>query len=324
MSSDGKQLSNPFSTGGGGPSFENQVQTVFVVLMLTGGAAPCLPPWPIKKIKLQGRHAEYNTDDLIVFLEDRNSDQTAKLLAQIKHTVTISENDMIFGEVIQAAWSDFQNPEVFDLRTDAIVLITGPLSAGDIENARTVLEWARHTETAEEFFKMVGMAKFSSEVKRNKLQAFRTQLKKANNGVDVSDEDLWRFLKSFHLVGYDLDIRSGVTLSLLISHISQFTNNAAELWATVGREVASFNQNAGTITVETISKEVRTAFSQRMRQEVIPAEFVTAPEKELATGDAYYKGEHAEALTFASLLGEWNERAEGDREAIRELIEGDD
>ncbi len=223
MSDTATQLSNPFSTGGGGTNFENQVQSAFVVLMLTGGAVPCLRPWPIKKIKLQGKYEGYNTDDFIAFVEEKASGQKAKLLAQIKHSVAIAEGDKTFSQVIQAAWNDFQNPECFDPQTDVIALITGPLSAHDIENARIILERARHSENAAEFLKKISIAKFSSNEQREKLDAFRTQLKKANDGKDVSDEQLWNFLKRFHLLGYDLDIESGVTLSLLNSHISSAT-----------------------------------------------------------------------------------------------------
>lgn len=326
MSSDDKQLANPFSTGGGGVHFENQVQTAFVVLMLTGGIVPGLRSWPIRRIKLQGRYAGYQTDDFIVFVEEQGTGLTAKLLAQIKHSVAITENDSTFGEVIQAAWSDFNNEQLFNPASDILTLISGPLSAYDIENARTILEWARHTETAKEFLDKVNLARFSSEAKRSKLQAFRTQLKKANNDVDVSDDELWRFLKSFHLLGYDLDIRSGVTLSLLLSHISQFTNtDIPSLWATIAQEVSTFNQNAGTLTLETIPQEIRAAFAQRLRQEIIPEEFArtaepTSPEAQAAA----IQGEQADAVMLASLLGSWNERVEGDRDAIKELIEGND
>jgi hypothetical protein len=67
------QLSNPFSMGGGGVNFESQVQSAFVVLMLTGGVVPCLSPWPITKIKLQGKDKDYDTDDFIAFVEERSS-----------------------------------------------------------------------------------------------------------------------------------------------------------------------------------------------------------------------------------------------------------
>jgi hypothetical protein len=65
-----KQLSNSFSTGGGGTRFEANIQAAFVTLMLSGGYAPCLPTWPIVKLKLQGAVDGYATDDLIVFIEN--------------------------------------------------------------------------------------------------------------------------------------------------------------------------------------------------------------------------------------------------------------
>jgi len=128
MNDDVTQLSNPFSTGGGGTHFENQVQSAFVILMLTGGAVPCLRPWPIKKIKLQGKYEGYNTDDFIVCVEERAGGQKARFLSQIKYSVAVTENDTAFRQVIQAAWNDFQNPECFNPRTDVITLITGPLT----------------------------------------------------------------------------------------------------------------------------------------------------------------------------------------------------
>ena len=97
---------------------------------------------------------------------------------------------------------------------DSIALITGPLSATDINDVRTILEWARSFESADEFFQNIQLANFSSQSKQAKLQAFRTNLNNANNGITVSDESLFDFLKHFHLLGYDLDIKAGVTISL--------------------------------------------------------------------------------------------------------------
>ena len=140
MSGKETKLANPFSTGGGGHNFENNIQTIFVILMLSGGFVPCLPAFPIKKIKLQGRYEGYQTDDCIVFLEERGGQDKAKLLAQIRHSISITENDDSCAEVIGTAWRDFTNPEIFDAGCDALALITGPLSANDIENVRTILE----------------------------------------------------------------------------------------------------------------------------------------------------------------------------------------
>jgi hypothetical protein len=320
---DGKELSNPFSTGGGGTHFENQIQTLYVILMLTGGFVPSLPALPIKRIKLQGKYAGYNTDDFIAFVEDQNGERTAKLLAQIKHSLSITENDGTFAEVIVAAWLDYQTPALFNRETDVFALITGPLSATDGE-VRTLLDWARSCETAEEFFKKVELAKFSNDTKRAKLKAFRTQLKNANNKIDVGDETFWKFLKCFHLLGYDLDLNSGVTLSLLKSQVAHFTtSDASAILALVANEVASFDQAAGTLTRETISAEVGMIFAERLRE--IPAEYTKPSEADLsATERDYSKGEHGDALMFASLAGAWNEKVGGDRDVIRKLIEGDD
>ena len=322
MSGNEPKLANPFSTGGGGYNFENNVQTIFVILMLSGGFVPCLPAFPIKKIKLQGRYEGYKTDDCIVFLQERSGQGKPKLLAQIRHSISVSEKDDSFAEVIQAAWHDFANPEIFDPRCDALALITAPLSASDIENVRTILEWARASETAEEFLKKVNLAQFSSDAKRAKLRAFQSQLRKANGGTDLSDDELWRFLKSYHLIGYDLDVASGVTLSLVKSHIGQFAgDNISEILAIVAKEVASFNQSAGTITIDTLSAEVKTAFKERVRPESIPAEFLKGV-PEVQTSPVPPKSKNA--IAFASLLGGWNENVEGDVDAIKELIKGDD
>lgn len=83
----GKNLSNPFSTGGGGPHFEAYVQASFVALMLTVGFAPCLACYPISKIQLQAKFAGYDTDDLIVFVENPDGEQKRKILG---HSVMIT------------------------------------------------------------------------------------------------------------------------------------------------------------------------------------------------------------------------------------------
>jgi predicted transcriptional regulator len=256
-----KQQSNPFSTGGGGVNFETRVQAAFTVLMLSGRLAPCLPPFPITKIKLQGRYAGFNTDDFIVVAKQPETEEEARLLAQIKHDISITAGDTTFAEVIQSTWNDF-NDESFNPNTDVIALITGPLSATDINDVRPILEWARHAENEEEFFTKINTANFSSDAKRKKLEAFKTHLKTANSETDVSEKQLWEFLKVFHLIGYDLDTESGSTLSLLHSLIAQYANEAApSLWARIVDAVQVANQNAGTITLETLPEDIRTAFS---------------------------------------------------------------
>ena len=313
-----KKLSNPFSTGGGGGHFEAHVQASFVALMLVGGFAPCLPCWPIKTIKLQGKFAGIDTDDLVVFVEDIGSNQKRKMLAQIKHSINITEKDKIFGEVIRAAWNDFNNDDIFTKNNDAIALITGPLKATDIDDVRPILEWARHMEDAKEFVRNIELANFSSANKIKKLQAFRTQLQNANGGIPVADDTLFEFLKHFHLLGYDLDIKTGVTLSLLRSLIGQYSqDNAQSLWPRLVDEVQSANKNAGTITRESISEDLQDAFKQRV-YEVIPEEF-SSTHSESKKSD-WNQHAYASDLAIVNLLGAWDEKSEADQNIIQQLI----
>ncbi len=280
-----------------------------------------MPNWPIQKIKLQGKFAGYDTDDLIVYIEEAGSNQKRKILGQIKHSINITENDKVFREVIQAAWNDFTNASLFSRGKDVIALITGPLSSTDINDVRTILEWARHSENAEEIIQKVELTNFSSQRKRNKLQAFKTHLKNANGDNPISDDLLFEFLKHFYLLGYDLDLKAGVTLSLLHSLIGQFTpENAQSLWSRLVDEVQSTNKNAGTITLKSLPEDLRAAFTQRTYT-VIPVEL---SETTLSTPKQDWNQlAYASDLVIANFIGSWNEGNEADLEVISQLANKD-
>lgn len=315
------QLSNPFSTGGGGVIFETHIQAAFAILMLTNGFAPCLPPWPIKKIKLQEKYAGFDTDDLIVVVKHPDSDKKARLLAQIKHSICITKKDQTFGEVIQSAWNDFQNPSIFTVGIDSIALITGPLSATDTKDVRRILEWARESEDAKDFLIKVNLMNISSRTKIAKLKAFQAHIRNANAGIDVTDEQLWEFMKSFHLIGFDLDIKAGISLSLLHSLIGQYSpENSNFLWSKVVDEVQTANKNAGTISFETLSEDIRSTF-QRRAEETIPDSFIKKQEiiKTFSWSDVRYASE----LAIAVLLGAWDEKNDEDKIAEEKLTNED-
>ena len=324
MATDEKQLSNPFSTGSGGARFEANIQATFVTLMLSGGYAPCLPSWPIIEIKLQGAVAGYGTDDLIVFVEDPGTNHRRRLLGQIKHKIAITTKNKLFGEVIQAAWNDFNNPNVFTKGKDVLALITGPVNATDIDGVNGLLEHARHTRDTDEFLTQVGRAIFCSENVRVKLEAFKAQLKIANKGTDVDDQDLYEFLKHFHLLGYDLAKKGSVISSLLNSHIAQFNKDIPDkIWYQIVNEVQDFNQYAGTITLDTLSDDLVEHFREREITH-IPKELA----KEDVNGDSEVQtvatdwNQHtsAQKLAVANLIGSWKESNEADIAIITQIV----
>lgn len=321
MTNTTKELCNPFSTGNGGGHFEAHVQASFVALMLTGGFPPCLPCRQITKIKLQAKSAGYDTDDLVVFVGSEGGQQERKFLGQIKHSINITKSDPVFGQVIQAAWNDLNNSAIFTRNQDVIALITGPLSATDINDVRPLLERARHSADFAEFFGNTKLANFVSDGQRTKLQAFQAQLQKANMHEEVSEERVFEFLKHFHLLGYDLDIKAGVTLSLLHSLIGQNSRGDVKgLWSMLVEEVQSANKNAGTLTIETLSEELRTAFTKQIHQS-IPAEYVV-PSVPLVQPDLSQLA-HATELAIASVLGSWSGKTDADRGIVEKLARED-
>lgn len=324
MTADGKQLSNPFSTGSGGARFEANIQATFVTLMLSGGFAPCLPSWPIVEIKLQGAVAGYRTDDIIVFVENPISNDRCRLLGQVKNSITITTNSKLFSEVIQASWNDFNDPKVFTKGKDVIALITGPINATDSDGVNVLLEQARHTRDADEFLTQVDRANFCSNNVRNKLVAFSAQLKEANNGNDVEKQDLYEFLRHFHLLGYDLAKKGSVVSSLLHSHIAQFNKKIPDkIWYEIVNEVQDFNQSAGTITLDTLPDELVDHFREPEITR-IPKELATENVEDVGTVQlaATDWNQHAFArkLAVANLVGSWNESNEADIAVVTQVI----
>lgn len=283
--------------------------------MLAGGFVPFFPGCVINRIKLQGRYAGYDTDDLIVYVKGQGDGEEQRLLGQVKHSIAITERDVVFGEVIQAAWNDFNNPQIFRRGKDCIALITGPLSATDSDNVREILEWARSCENSGDFFTKIELANFSSKAKQQKLNAFRSQLMKANGGHKVPDEEFFQFLKHFHLLGYDLDIRAGVTLSLLLSLIGQYSQSGAQgIWTRVIDAVQSANKDAGTVTIDSLPHDIRAAF-QGPYAKTRPLELSTMPSQAVDWSPFQYASE----LAVANLLGSWNENSEADRAIVTKL-----
>ncbi|MGI9392595.1 MAG: hypothetical protein ACR2N8_03560, partial [Parvibaculales bacterium] len=308
-----KKIAPSYCTGGGGNTFEVHVQASFVVLMLTGGYAPGLRCWPIVEIKLQGKIVGYETDDLIVFVEDGNSKEKRKLLGQIKSSIEITPGNKEFGEVMAAAWHDFNNPELFTRGKDSIALLTGPLNATDTSNVPWLLNHARHTPNVDEFLLHVETANFSSAEKAQKLKVIQHHLKAANAGNDVPKEDLYDFLKHFHLLDYDLGNEFGVARSLLHSHISQFHQQYPHMvWSRVVETVSTWNKDAGTLTRGNIPDDLLEAFKQKPVVQM-PEELKGAQEK--PTTD-WTQHQDASYLALVALIGGWDENNAYDREAI--------
>ena len=313
-----KQLSNPFSTGSGGAYFESYVQASFVTLMLTGGYAPCLPCWPIVEIKFQGKVKGFDIDDLIVFVERPNTKERRKLLGQIKHSIRVTRKNSKFKEFIQAAWNDYNNPSIFTKGSDSIALITGPLSYTDTENVRWLLDQARHSKDSTEFFRDVGLAKFSSSSKREKLETIRHHFDQVSKCQNESDETFYDFLQHLFLLGYDFSGEGSVVLSLLHSHISQHHKEYPQwLWPRIVNIAQDWNKDAGTITIDNIPDDVIEIFKQESAPQQVPETIETTQGKPVTD---WTNHQDATCLALIVLAGAWKDENQSDKDAVGELM----
>lgn len=257
------QVANPFSTGGGGTSFEIRVKASFLVNMLVKGAFPCLPSGSAEYIRFQARQEGYNVDDIVLCIKDLNGIKY-KLLAQIKHSLKISAADSTFREVITAAWNDYNNSTLFNKENDIFLFITQPLSTNFTENIRVVLDWARYCIDSSEFFNKLQTSKFSSETKRNYINQFKLVLDQVN-GTPLQNDELWKILKKIYFIGYDFDSDSSVHKSLILSMIElaknpQITDSPESIWGKLIDYTQTLDQNAGTITLDNIRPDIKSLF----------------------------------------------------------------
>lgn len=257
------EVSNPFSTGGGGQLFEAKVQASFLLHLLISGRVPCLPSGNVQSVRLQARQAGIHTDDAVVSIHSETGAEH-RLLAQVKHHVSITAKNGPFCDALGGAWLDFNNPILFTQGRDVVALITGPLSDQTLQHVRPLLDWARTSASSAEFVGKVATAQFSSDKKRDYLQVFRDVLTKVARATP--DEDIfWKFLKHLYLLSYDFDVVEGsicetAILTMLDMARSPTTSlDARSIWEGLIVQAQEWNKTSGTFTTPQLPERLRLA-----------------------------------------------------------------
>ena len=311
------ELSSSFATGGGGHDFENDVQTAFVVMMLCGVEAPILN-LPITKIQLQGRYKNIYTDDLIIYTNNyEDNDVTSpKLLIQVKHSISFTKSDKDFKEVIKVAWTDYKKANLFNKDKDQIAVICKQLSKTDIQHISPILDIARTSENAKDFFNKTSLASFFAEKKRKKLEVFRNHIDSI--GEDASDEDIFQFLKCFHILGSDFNAKHSINVALLKTVLERFHLTIS--WGDLCKEVQYYNSHAGVIVKENFIQELdRKGYVRKEPTQTKPDELKSS-KKPPSTKRTYPNDSNTKALALANLIGSWNENYETDKGIISNIV----
>lgn len=245
-----RKVPPPFCTGGGGYDFEELVATTYLVAMLANEVPRGCERGVIKSVSFQQRYKGANIDDIII--ESPSQATKESLFLQVKHTLTFSDNPT-FNKIIKESWNDFNKKNV----SLGIVLSSRSYHKTVAMHLQELLIWARTSSDSSDFIKKI--RNISKNVgKYEKL--FRNSLGKAKDRR-VNDDELWKFLKCFVILDYDLEgkgsrdtVETWNKLRKLLRN--QDVNRAKQLYRELKYLVSQFRKNGGTITIDTVRDNI--------------------------------------------------------------------
>ena len=245
------QKGNVFQKGGGGTNFEQFVQTAFLTTLIIHGNAPCLDSGKLSEVALQVTNRGYETDDFMVTAKSASGEH--RVLIQVKHDISFTVDNRIFKEVINAFWKDYNNTSIFDKSKDKLIIVKNGLTKDERNHLKSLFNWAKNHTTEADFITEVNRVKG----KKNRLDVFREVLKEVNTNTDLTDKELWEFLKCVDVLEYDFLNEGSIdkTYFLNLIKLSKNKKSAAtekEIWDSIFAYVATLNPNGGSATLESI------------------------------------------------------------------------
>jgi hypothetical protein len=242
------------STGGAGTSFEQHVGTAFLALLLVRGIPPCIIDTQVEEVHFQTRHLYWYTDDILII--GRCGDGSIRrLAAQIKRSFRISSSDEDCSSTIDGAWKDFQSSTRFDKSKDVIAIFTQRGSENLLAHFGTLLDFARASLDADDFLRRVGLQGFISKIARNYNSEIR-KIIESKNEEPIEDNDYWEFLKSLHIISFDLNSPTSQVEAWIKTLLAQTAYGSDKLgaakatWNELLSFVSNYDPNAGSFTYD--------------------------------------------------------------------------
>lgn len=240
-----------FQKGGGGTNFEQLVQTAFLTTLIIRGEVPCIPSGELSEVAMQVTKMGYKTDDFMATAKSASGKH--RLLVQVKHDISFTANNEKFKEVINAFWKDYNNTSIFDKKKDKLIIVKNGLTKDERNHLKSLFNWAVNHATQTDFHLEVNRIK----AKKQQLDVFRSVLKEANNNKELTDKEIWEFLKCVDVLEYDFLNEGSVDktyfLNLIkLSKSKKSTTTEKEIWDSIFSYVATLNPNGGSATLESI------------------------------------------------------------------------
>ena len=193
-------MASPYSTGGGGTHFEARVVACYLASVLCEAPSRGLQGLRTVEVRTQRAAFEEPLDDVIVSGEFEDSRRT-KLHLQIKSTLTFTEGDNEWADVLRQAW-DTVSTEGFDPTTERVGVGIGAYNAKVGRLYQSVLNWAAHSISGDDFVQRIKKKDFSHADKEAFIQTIQNVLAQ-HVGRDIANDELWGLLRSFVIVHFD-------------------------------------------------------------------------------------------------------------------------
>ena len=253
-----KKVASPYSTGGGGPGYEDYVGAYYLAMMLLrafprGQSAAVA----VREIQFQALYRGEPVDDLVV----RSSlpQREIKLALQIKHDLTFGEKDDTFDDVLYACWETFTEAS-FVRGFDRFGIALGLFSKTIDEYYKNTLAWARTSTTADDFLLRLSQKGPGHQTQSQFVELIRKKLDKYT-GEKIPGDDLWHFLRSMVLLHFDFqqdDSRDQAYTIDLLSHAlpPEQKTRASDLFQRLVAYAAQANRTGGSFNLETLTEQL--------------------------------------------------------------------
>jgi tetratricopeptide (TPR) repeat protein len=279
----GKRLSNPASTGGAGVTYEQRVQAVYLLAMLSGSAVELARHERVVELRFQAGVHGYKTDDLVCTLQD-DVGALRRALLQVKRDVRAVASNADFVDALTAAWLDFQNPACLTRDRDRVYLVYETTGGCSLEALGHLMTFARGSTSAADFLLKAQAEWFSTEGNRATLRVVREKLDIAA-GRAISDEELWQFLAHWRLLQHTLQAGNAPEATQWVNSIRQILGPGLApdpwgIWSQIVGASAQFNASAATVTPASLG-------------EYLPASVLNGFKSHQASGAAVVTDAHA-------------------------------
>ncbi|OKH26513.1 hypothetical protein NIES593_00125 [Hydrococcus rivularis NIES-593] len=277
------KVASPVSTGGGGSDYEKRVGAYYLAALLLGSVPRGLEAGITREVRFQRLFEGEPLDDLVIIADLTVGE--VKLALQVKRDLTFGEKDETFDEVILACWETFKSPK-FNIGIDRFGIVIALYSKNIDENYQSVLSWARNSANAGDFLKRIAQQGLSNKEQRKFVELIRKKLD-SYQGSNVSDDELWQFLRSMVILYFDFQREGSRDYTYTVEIISQLLSpdkkaDSPQLFAQLVEYAAETNRTAGSFNTETLRQRLQLHFAlvpspdcradlQKLQQE---AEFV--------------------------------------------------